>query len=159
MMKIMVAIGLLVSTAAHADVDAYFAAGVLNVPWGSTVQQTRSAHPDGVVWPNKNHTADDGYIYEVDGEFRVLGLNYPARHAQFKFSKDDRLNWASIHFPYADRDEVLYSIAQVLGQNYEIRDELNSRVFAWKPGLYAVAELVISSDARLPWAYLRLHRK
>jgi len=154
MMKLSVAILFLVSAAAHADVDAYFATGVLEVPWGASVQQTRAAHPGGMVWPNRNYNADEGHIYEAVGEFRPLGLNHPARHVQFIFSRDDKLIRVSIHLPYADRDEVLYGIAQVLGQDYEVRDEKFSRIYSWKAGRHSDVELVISNDPSRPWAYL-----
>jgi len=159
MKKLSVAVLMFMSVAARADVDAFFATEVVNVRWGSTLQQIQAAHPGGAAWPNDGPLSSEGHVYDVAGEFRVLGLNFPAHTVDFCFSKDDKLDRAILHFRYADRDDVLYSLAEVLGQDYDVRDEKLTRVFRWKAGRQSAVKLSISTDPRLPWAYLSVYRR
>ena len=159
MNKLSVAILMLMSVAARADVDAWFATGVIGAAWGATVNQVQARHPGGVAWPNDGPLSSEGYIYDVAGEFAVLGVNYPVTRVYFGFSKDNKLDRAMFHFRYSDSDEVLYSIAEVLGHDYEVRDEKTTRIFTWKPGNRAAVKLSISTDPNLPWAYLGVRRR
>ena len=69
------------------------------------------------------------------------------------FSKENQLERVFFHFKVVDRDAALYSIAEVLGHDYTVRDEMRSRLFEWKSGRRSFARFVIGAGPEFPWAY------
>jgi hypothetical protein len=139
---------------ALADVDAHFANWVAGYGWGTSLQQIQAKYPGGFAWPNKGSEAKEEVVYAVSGSFALPGVETPSPLVQFIFSKDNELQRVFFHFKPADRDTVLYQIAQQLGQDYLIRDQAMSRQFEWKRGRMVFARYEIGSGPEFPWAFL-----
>jgi hypothetical protein len=139
---------------ATADVDAHFGKGALNAAWGSTLQSVQAMYPGGTAWPQKEEDGVGEVVYAVSGNFRVLGMDLKPSLVHFVFTKQDQLQRAFFHFRFNDREAALYEIAQVLGQDYSIRDEAGSRAFTWKEGQASFAKFEVSSHPQFGWCLL-----
>lgn len=137
-----------------ADVDSQFGSGVAGCGWGDTLQQVQAKHPGGFAWPNQGNEFKGEVVYAVTGAFVIAGVETASPLVHFVFSKDNELQRAFFHFKPADRDIVLYQVAQLLGQDYSIRDQAASREFDWKRGRTSFARFEIGNGPDMPWVYL-----
>jgi hypothetical protein len=144
---------LICASTAHADVDGQFSKGVLGVAWTASLEDVRAKFPGGTAWPNGGETGLGEVVYAVAGDFKVLDVEVTVPLVHFIFSKENNLVRVFFHFRLADRDAALYGIAQILGQDYTVRDAAMARIFEWKPGRLAVAKFEIGSGPAFPWAF------
>lgn len=130
-----------------------FRIGVLDLPWGSTLQKAQAAYPGGLVWP-VNGSAGEGIVYAIPGNDRMLDLATSIKYVQFVFNGKNELQQVFFHFDYNDRDSALYDVGLLLGQGYSTKDEASVRKFNWKLGEQAKAQLEVGATAFQPWIYL-----
>ena len=146
------------SAALGAGIDEHFAEGALGLPWGATVQQVREAYPGGLSYPlaQSEIYADTIPVkYAVDPRVSLLGLSTPCASVSFIFSKTAQLKQVGCYFHFADRDTVLYGIAEELGQDYFTKDDSEGRTYGWLSGRSARVSLRIGHIAPFDWVYQR----
>jgi hypothetical protein len=153
MTNVIRAVLVLLCSSAFADTDAHFGRGVAGRLWGMSLQEVQGKYPGGFAWPNQPNEPNGEVIYAVTGTFTVPGVEVPSPLVHFVFSKDNGLQRVFFHFKPADREAVLYQVAQLLGQDYSIRDQTLSRQFEWKPGQLAFARYEIGNGPNEPWAF------
>jgi hypothetical protein len=153
-MKAVIALLMFWTTAASAEVDAYFSNGVLGAKWGARLDEVRAIYPGGTTWPNGLEQRNGELVYSVSTNVKVLALEIPISLVQFTFSRDNALNGAFLYFRYEDREAALYGIALALGQDYSIRDEADARTFKWKPGTASFAKFEVGNGPQFPWSFL-----
>ena len=154
MLRIVFVALLLWSASSFGGVDDLFSSGVLGVRWDSRLDEVRKVHPDGTAWDSTFDGNTEAVYYAVSGDLRFPGLDIPTRLVHFIFTKDQRLQAVFFHFKYSDRESVLYGIAQILGQDYSVKDEAGTRQFTWPTGEAAFAKLDVGNSPQNPWVHL-----
>lgn len=149
-------VAVLWSSASFAGVDEQFSSGALGIRWNSQLEEVRAAFPNGTAWESTFDGSTGAVYYAVPGDLRVLDLDTPAQLVHFIFTKDRRLQAVYLHFRYPDREAVLYGIAQILGQDYSIKDEAGTREFIWPTGQASFAKLNVGNDPQNPWVHLAI---
>lgn len=130
MQKLFFVVALLWAATATAEIDAHFGTGALNAAWGSTLQSLQATYPGGTTWPQKEADRIGEVVYAVAGNFHLLGTALNAGLVHFVFTKQNQLQRVFFHFRFDDRESAFFEIAQVLGQDYSIRDEAGVRAFS-----------------------------
>ena len=153
MTNVIRALLVLLSSSAFADTDVHFGRGVAGCLWGVSLQEVQGKYPGGFAWSHQPNEPNGEVTYAVSGTFTVPGVEVPSRLVHFIFSKDNGLQTVIYHFNPADREAVLYQVAQLLGQDYSIRDQALSRRYEWKPGQLAFARYEIGNGPNEPWAF------
>jgi hypothetical protein len=146
---------LICAPAALAGDDSQFRAGALGLSWGATLQQVQSAYPGGLTWPVQGRLVE-GVVYAIPGNAQMLGVTTPVQFVQFIFNKKNELQNVFFHFNYDDRDSALYNVAEILGQEYSVKDEGVVRKYSWKIGKLTQAQFEAGTSAAHPWAQLGL---
>src|SRR5215831_7673620 len=118
MHKFVLWILMICSFSAVAGVDERFASGAIGAEWGATLQEVQAAYPNGLSWPGIDKDLADTVVYEVAGDPRMLGTHTPIRLVQFSFSSENKLTRIDFHFSFSDRDNAVYDVAEMLGQDF-----------------------------------------
>ncbi len=133
-------------------VEGLWGRGFQGVTWGASISQAKKLHPDGITCP----PMDDGTrVYNIVLAQDPLGMSIPQVLVAFVFTPDDRLRSVLVRYPYGARDDVLYRVAELLGQNYESEDGQGSTSHVWNPRkeLYATLRVL---DRPLKRAYFQI---
>jgi hypothetical protein len=111
-------------------VEGLWGRGFQGVPWGASMAQAKKLHPDGITCP----PMDDGtQVYNIVLAQDPLGMGIPKVLVAFIFTREDRLRGVLVRYPYGARDDVLYRVAELLGQNYESEGDQGSTSHVWNP--------------------------
>jgi len=145
------------SVATAGTVDDYFDEGVLGLKWGATLPKVQEKFPGGVTYPAKDEHGRDYVMYHVSVESKALGIELPTSLAMFEFTKSGKLRTVFFHFNYADRDTVLYLVAEAIGQDYSSRGYELEHVYRWKPGRTSAVALNIGQGPPYGWVLLRVN--
>lgn len=137
-----------------AGVDEQFSSGALGVEWDSRLEDVQAEYPGGTALESSFGGNTEAVYYALSGDFRILGLDIPAHLVHFIFTKDHRLQAVFFHFKYSDREPALYGIAQILGQDYSVKDEAGTRQFIWPTGRMSFAKLNVGNGPQNPWVHL-----
>ena len=113
---ICVAMLLGLSPAYAGKVDDHFGTGPLGLAWGAPLEVVQAKYPGGLTFPTVE-SQGTFFAYEVELSARSFGLENENVHVHFRFGKDERLRRVTFLFDYDGRDEVLYRVGEVLGQN------------------------------------------
>jgi hypothetical protein len=128
-------------------VEGLYGQGFLQVPWGSSLARTKQTFPRGAMC-----VLDAGTTYLVYSVLLAqdpLGMGIRDVRASFQFTRDDRLQAVSIHYPYSVRDDVLYRVAELLGQNYESAEEGLTTFHVWNSPRELTAAVKIATHPRV----------
>jgi hypothetical protein len=135
-------------------VDDYFDEGVLGLKWGATLTQVQEKFPGGVTYPAEGERGSDYMAYQVAVESKAIGIELPPSLAILAFTKSGNLRGVSFHFNYADRDTVLFQVAEAFGQNYSSQDAALEHKYRWKRGHTSSVALSIGRAPPHTWVYL-----
>lgn len=142
------------SAVSFGGVDEQFSAGALGIEWGSTLEDVQAVYPDGTAWESNFGDNPAATYYALSGDFPVLGLDIPAHLVHFIFTEEYRLQGVYFHFKYSDRETALYGIAEILGQDFSVKDEAGTRQFIWSTGRTSFAKLNVGNSPQRPWVHL-----
>jgi hypothetical protein len=145
------------TVAVAGTVDDYFGKGILGLTWSATLPEVQEKYPGGLTYPAEDEHARSYVMYHVSMESKALGIELPASLAMFEFTKSGKLRAIFFHFSYADRDTVLYRVAEALGQDYSVRDYESEYVYRWKPGRTSAVALNIGQGPPHGWVFLRVN--
>jgi hypothetical protein len=152
---ICVTVALMVHAAMAGTVDDYFEEGVLGLKWDATLPQVQEKFPGGVTYPTTGERGDTHLTYHVTVETKAIGIELPKSFAIFSFTKSQTLRNVSFHFSYADRETVLYQVAEAIGQDYVSRDDELEHVYRWD-GLTSFVALSVGRVTPHTWVYLQV---
>lgn len=144
------------SGALGANVDDFFATGAFGVPWGAPLETVQKVFPQGVSYPIAASRYDRDMtpvMYVVQTPTPVLGISTPCASVGFLFDKSGHFKKIACYFQYVHREQALYEIAEVLGQDYATSDDEDGRIYSWKPGNLASAGMYIGRISPFEWVY------
>lgn len=133
-------------------VEGLWGRGFHGVPWGAPISRARQLHPGGVTCP----PMDDGsMVYHILLAQDPLGTGVRNVTVGFVFDRDDRLRRILVGYPYSSRNDVLYRVAELLGQDYESEGDERSTRHLWNPrrDLNAIVQIL---DRPLQRAYFQI---
>jgi hypothetical protein len=152
-MRCIAALVLLFAGVAHAEtVEGLWGRGFHGVSWGASIERARQLHPGGVTCPPME---DGSTVYNILFRQDPLGMGIRDVTVAFVFDGHDRLRRVLVRYPYSSRDDVLYRVAELLGQDYESEGDARSTRHLWNPRRDLNA-IVLISDRPLQRAYFQV---
>ena len=143
------------STAHAGKVDDQFGNGPLGLAWGAPLEVVQAKHPGGLTWRSQE-AHGTFFVYEVDLNAKSFGLEDQNVHTHFEFGKDERLRKVSLMFDYDRRDDVLYKLGELLGQDYLPTSTDNGTRYAWRAKNGLSVALNIGKTRKLGWVVLHV---
>lgn len=135
-------------------VDDHFANPFPGIEWGATLQRLQSRYANGISTGGLR--GERGVAFVMPGDTELPGIDVAAQLVTFAFAQDGTLENVCFYFNYANRDVVLYKLAESLGHDYKATDTASGRTIWWKPGSKTRAQLTIGSSPN-SWAYLQIY--
>lgn len=155
-MTLLVAMG--VVNASHAEpIDNVFGAGVFEVPWGASLENVQSRFPLGYTWEVTRSLPTD-FVHETRIESSLFGLGTPAVLVQYGFDENEKFHVAHIFYTHDRNQDLLYQIAQVLGQDYETNPTKRETTHTWRSRSRLIVTLSIGHGRPYQWTVLTVYR-
>ena len=148
-------VALIVPAAMAGTVDDYFEEGVLGLKWDATLPQVQEKFPGGVTYPTRGEKGDS-LSYQVTMETKAIGIELPPSIAMFAFTQSQKLRNVTFNFSYADRETVLYQVAEAIGQDYSSHEDELEHVYRWKRGRMSYVSLSVGRVTPHTWVYLQV---
>ena len=147
---------LLTGSVANAGmVDDQFSKGALGMAWGATLVEVQTKYPHGLTWDTDG---SDGtfFAYELHLIENPFGIGDAGVHVHFYFNKEEKLDRIHFMFDYDQRDDALYRVGELIGQDYIPRDIGKERSYKWRATTPVSVVMYVGKTRHYGWVELTL---
>jgi hypothetical protein len=139
------------NSAAAGPIADRFAADVLGIPWGSSLDSVVGVFPQGdhfYAWPPPG---DRVYLIRDDQDF--MGVPRDGHTVLYWFDDADRLKSVTVSFPYERKEELIGALISAFGGSERKVISDRSEMVGWRDdnGMWMVLKTTIDPKNGIAW--------